>query len=91
MPEKFIEFQITTIEKNPKKKKWKLGFTPQNGKFIKQELYWVFIKLSENETFLYILHKYNEQISSETMKELKKKKKIMFKIIQKDIENELCE
>jgi hypothetical protein len=91
LPEKFIEFQITTIEKNPKKKKWKLGFTPQNGKFIKQELYWVFIKLSENETFLYILHKFNEQISSETMKELKKKKKIMFKIIQKDIENESCE
>ena len=91
LPEKFIEFQITTIDKNPKKKKWRLGFTPQNGPFIKQELYWVFIKLSENETFLYILHKFNEQISSETMKELKKKKKIMFKIIQKDIENESCE
>ena len=91
IPKKFIEYQITTIDKNPKKKKWKLGITPQNGPFIKQELYWVFIQLSENETFLYILHKFNEQISSETMKELKRKKKIMFKIIQKDIENESCE
>jgi hypothetical protein len=87
----FIEYQLTTLEKNPKKKKWKLGMTPQSLPFMKQELFWVFIQLSENETFLYILHKFNEPISKELLNELSKKKQIMFKIIQKDIENESSE
>ena len=42
---------------------------------MKQELFWVFIQLSENETFLYILHKFNEQISKELLNELSKKNK----------------
>jgi hypothetical protein len=87
----FVEYQLTTLEKNPKKKKWKLGFTPQSFPFMKQEHFWVFIQLSENETFLYVLHKFNEQISKELMNELSKKKQIMFKIIQKDIESESSE
>jgi hypothetical protein len=48
----------------------------------------VLYKLEDNNTFIYINHKFKEMLPYDTMKELEVKKKFLFDLIKNEFENE---
>jgi hypothetical protein len=48
----------------------------------------VLYNLEDNNTFIYINHKFNEMLPHEIMKELEVKKKYLFDLIKKELESE---
>ena len=80
--------KIIKIEKNPNKEKWILVLSPLEGKYQVQEMEFVLYNLEDNNTFIYINHKFNEMLPHEIMKELEVKKKYLFDLIKKELESE---
>ena len=80
--------KIIKIEKNPNKEKWVLVLSPLEGKYQVQEMEFVLYKLEDNNTFIYINHKFKEMLPYDTMKELEVKKKFLFGLIKNDLEKE---
>ena len=79
-------FKIVKIEKNINKEKWILVFCPLELKYYVQEMEFVLYKLEDNNTFIYINHKFKELLPHETMKELQFKKRFLFDMIKKELE-----
>ena len=80
--------KIIKIEKNPNKEKWILVLSPLEGKYQVQEMEFVLYKLEDNNTFIYIIHKFKEMLPHDIIKELEVKKKFLFDLIKNEFENE---
>ena len=80
--------KIIKIEKNPNKEKWILVLSPLEGKYQVQEMEFVLYKLEDNNTFIYIIHKFKEMLPHDIIKELEVKKKFLFDLIKNEFEKE---
>ena len=80
--------KIIKIENNPNKEKWILVLSPLEGKYQVQEMEFVLYNLEDNNTFIYIIHKFKEMLPHDIIKELEVKKKFLFDLIKNEFENE---
>lgn len=85
------QIKILEISNNPNKKKWKYSFMPLGGPFKEQVIKTLFVKVSENETFLSIFHEFTDFIGKEEIMKLEKKKKFIFNYIRNKLENNVEE
>lgn len=78
--------KVSHVSKSSKKKKWKYKIVPMEGSFLMQEIYFIFIKLSENSTFFSVFHEFKEQVSAEVMSSVSKKKLYLLSMIKVAVE-----
>lgn len=64
---------------------------PLGGPFKEQVIKTLFVKVSENETFLSIFHEFTDFIGKEEIMKLEKKKKFIFNYIRNKLENNVEE
>ena len=85
------EIKILERSNNQNKKKWKYCFMPLGGPFKEQVIKTLFVKLSDNETFLSIVHQFSDFIGKEELMKLENKKKYIFSFIRNKLENNVEE
>jgi len=78
--------KIIKSENNPNKEKWILILCPLENKYHVQEMEFVLYQLEDNNTFIYIIHKFKEMLPHQTMKELQLKKKCLFDLLKNELE-----
>ena len=90
---KILEFKVNNSKKtiliklgklkiDKTKKKNEIHIFPLNEDVSSQEIIFTIISLSEENTFLSISHKFNENVNFEQIKKIEKKKKFMFNLIK---------
>ena len=90
---KILEFKVNNSKKtiliklgklkiDKSKKKNEIHIFPLNEDVSSQEIIFTIISLSEENTFLSITHKFNENVNFEQIKKIEKKKKFMFNLIK---------
>ena len=83
--EKLIKLKLSRVKINEKKIKWVFSYMPLNVDFKDYLVDWIIIKIKPDETLLAINNLYSEQIEPDFKKELTKKKKKMFEIIEEEL------
>ena len=64
---------------------------PLGGPFKEQVIKTLFVKISDNETFLSIFHQFSDFIGKEELMKLENKKKYIFNFIRNKLENNVEE
>ena len=83
--DKLIKLKLSRVKMNEKKIKWVFSYMPLNVDFKDYLVDWIIIKIKPDETLLAINNLYSEQIEPDFKKELTKKKKKMFEIIEEEL------
>jgi len=83
--DKLIKLKLSRVKINEKKIKWVFSYMPLNVDFKDYLVDWIIIKIKPDETLLAINNLYSEQIEPDFKKELTKKKKKMFEIIEEEL------
>ena len=82
---KLIKLKLCKIRLNEKKIKWTFSYMPLDVNFKDYLVDWYIIKIKHDETLLAINNLYSEQIEPDFKKELSKKKKKLFEIIEEEL------
>ena len=82
---KLIKLKLCKIRLNEKKIKWTFSYMPLDVNFKDYLVDWYIIKIKHDETLLAINNLYSEQIEQDFKKELSKKKKKLFEIIEEEL------
>ena len=78
--------KIIQIDNDPKKKKWKYILAPISGPFQDQIIKFIFIEISNNETFFSVEHDFKEKVDEDDLNILKIKKAKMINFIKEKLE-----
>ena len=83
-----IKLKIEKLKLNEKKVKWVISYTPLEVNFKDYQIDWNIIKVKPDITLLAIINKYSEQIDPNIMKDLTKRKKDIFQIIEEELKKQ---
>ena len=83
-----IKLKIVKLKLNEKKVKWVISYTPLEVNFKDYQIDWNIIKVKPDITLLAIINKYSEQIDPNIMKDLTKRKKDIFQIIEEELKRQ---
>jgi hypothetical protein len=83
-----VKLKIVKLKLNEKKVKWVISYTPLEVNFKDYQIDWNIIKVKPDITLLAIINKYSEQIDPNTMKDLTKRKKDIFQIIEEELKRQ---
>ena len=82
---KVIKIKMNKIKLNEKDLKWTLSYMPLDVDFTDFLINWIIIKLKPEQTLVAIINIYSEQIDQKILKDLTKKKKEVFNIIEEEL------
>lgn len=74
--------KIAKLKNKKNKKKWVYKINAVEGLLKSQEVEFSMIEISVNETFVSFTHKFNEQVSADTLKDLESRKKIIMLLMK---------
>ena len=83
-----VKLKIVKLKLNEKKVKWVISYTPLEVNFKDYQIDWNIIKVKPDITLLAIINKYSEQIDPNIMKDLTKRKKDIFQIIEEELKRQ---
>ena len=83
-----VKLKIIKLKINEKKVKWVISYTPLEVNFKDYQIDWNIIKVKPDITLLAIINKYSEQIDPNIMKDLTKRKKDIFQIIEEELKRQ---
>ena len=83
-----VKLKIVKLKINEKKVKWVISYTPLEVNFKDYQIDWNIIKVKPDITLLAIINKYSEQIDPNIMKDLTKRKKDIFQIIEEELKRQ---
>ena len=83
--QKLIKLKMNKIKMNEKNLKWTISYMPLNVDFKDFLVDWYIVKIKPEETLLAINNIYSEQIEPVLKKNLTKKKKEIFEIIEEEL------
>ena len=82
---KVIKLKINKINIDEKDLKWTVSYMPLNVDFTDFLINWIIIKLKPNQTQVAIINTYTEQVSQKILKDLTRKKKELFDIMEEEL------
>ena len=82
---KVIKLKINKIKIDEKDLKWTVSYMPLNVDFTDFLINWIIIKLKPNQTQVAIINTYTEQVSQKILKDLTRKKKELFDIMEEEL------
>ena len=80
-----IKLKVTKVKLKEKKVKWVISYMPLEINFKDYQIDWNIIKIKPDITLLAIINIYSEQIDPSIMKDLTKRKKDLFQIIEEEL------
>jgi hypothetical protein len=83
-----IKLKIIKLKLKEKKVKWVISYMPLEVNFKDYQIDWNIIKIKPDITLLAIINKYSEQIDPNIMKDLTKRKKDIFQIIEEELKRQ---
>ena len=83
-----IKLKVTKVKLKEKKVKWVISYMPLEINFKDYQIDWNIIKVKPDITLLAIINKYSEQIDPNIMKDLTKRKKDIFQIIEEELKRQ---
>ena len=88
---KEIKLKVNKIKMNEKNLKWIISYMPLDVSFKDFLIDWYIIKIKPDETLLAINNIYSEQIDPSVKKDLTKRKKLIFEIIEEELKKKYPE
>ncbi len=83
-----IKLKITKVKLKENKVKWVISYMPLEVNFKDFQIDWNIIKIKPDETLVAIINIYSEQIEPNIMKDLTKRKKDLFQIIEEELKKQ---
>jgi len=80
-----IKLKVTKVKLKEKKVKWVISYMPLEINFKDYQIDWNIIKIKPDITLLAIINIYSEQIDPSIMKDLTKRKKDLFQILEEEL------
>ena len=83
-----IKLKIIKVKLKENKVKWVISYMPLEVNFKDFQIDWNIIKIKPDETLVAIINIYSEQIEPNIMKDLTKRKKDLFQIIEEELKKQ---
>ena len=83
-----IKLKIIKVKLKENKVKWVISYMPLEVNFKDFQIDWNIIKIKPDETLVAIINIYSEQIEQNIMKDLTKRKKDLFQIIEEELKKQ---
>jgi len=80
-----IKLKVTKVKLKEKKVKWVISYMPLEVNFKDYQIDWNIIKIKPDITLLAIINIYSEQVDPSIMKDLTKRKKDLFQILEEEL------
>ena len=88
---KELKLKVNKVKMNEKNLKWIISYMPLDLSFKDFLLDWYIIKIKPDETLLVINNIYSEQIDPNIKKDLTRRKKLLFEIIEEELKKKYPE
>ena len=82
---KTIKLKVTKVKLIEKKVKWVISYMPLEVNFKDFQIDWNIIKIKPDITLVAIINIYSEQVDPNIMKDLTKRKKDLFQILEEEL------